>query len=800
MTLNNTSNPSKQQIDELASLYLEGDLREALRQGNALAGDFPRSHIILNFLGAINLNLGRDEEAIAIYNKAIEVNPDFAETYNNLGTAFNNLAKYDEAIANYNKAIELQHDYAEAHNNLGNALNDRARHNEAIASYNRAIEVKPDFPQAHNNLGTSLNSLARYDEAIASYNRAIEVKPDFPQAYNNLGTALTKLVKYEEAVASYNKAIEIKPDYAEAHNNLGNTFNELGKFKEAITIYNKAIEIKPDYAEAHNNLGNALNELGEFKGAITSYNKAIEFNPDFAEPYNNLGIILSSIQTKQFSKSLAKSYLDMLNFGTIVSPAIMVRSIIALLKHHETIKEAISCNKKNTLRDLASEFAIKLSKIPLCIKIMGICPIPDMEIESLLTELRRILLLERINLSANHNLFHFQNALALQCFTNEYIYEETEEEISAIKVLEASLRQSFLNNEELAPYDIACLASYRSLFDYPWATDIAPPVSLKLLFKRQVVEKNEEILIKKDIPRLNPIKDDISLAVQDQYEENPYPRWVNTKLEINSMTLEEVVGNVGLRVANQISPLPEAPQILIAGCGTGQHALGTASRFKNSHVLAIDLSLSSLGYAKRKTEEIGVTNIDYLQGDLLDLEMLDKQFDIIESVGVLHHMADPIAGWKVLTNCLKQNGLMRIGLYSELARQHIVQARGIIADTNIFPNKQGMLEFRRRIIKLNDPVFKTLQNSNDFYSTSTVRDLLFHVKEYRFTIPQIRKALDELGLAFMGFEFPNQTTPKAFKDAYPKQGAIYDLDKWYEYEILNPRLFLDMYQFWVQKL
>ena len=105
---------------------------------------------------------------------------------------------------------------------------------------------------------------------------------------------------------------------------------------------------------------------------------------------------------------------------------------------------------------------------------------------------------------------------------------------------------------------------------------------------------------------------------------------------------------------------------MIAGCGTGQHPISTAVRFKNSHVLAIDLSLSSLAYAQRKTEELGVTNIDYMRADILSLRKLKKQFDIIESVGVLHHMRDPMAGWQVLVDCLKDGGLLRSGYIATL--------------------------------------------------------------------------------------------------------------------------------------
>ena len=110
---------------------------------------------------------------------------------------------------------------------------------------------------------------------------------------------------------------------------------------------------------------------------------------------------------------------------------------------------------------------------------------------------------------------------------------------------------------------------------------------------------------------------------------------------------------------------------LTGSIGTGKST--TAAMFKSSKVLAIDLSLSSLAYAKRKTEELAINNIEYMQADILDLGKLNKQFDIIESSGVLHHMDNPIKGWKVLTDCLTAGGLMRIGLYSELARKNIVK-------------------------------------------------------------------------------------------------------------------------------
>ena len=431
---------------------------------------------------------------------------------------------------------------------------------------------------------------------------------------------------------------------------------------------------------------------------------------------------------------------------------------------------------------------------------MEVCPIPDLEIERLLTKLRKILLLQRSNPHIDHNLSHFQSALALQCFTNEYIYEETEEETEVVQSLEAALQHSFLNNKELMDYDILCLASYRSLFRYEWAANLTPTPALSHLLKRQVVEPIRETLLREGIPRLKPIENDVSRAVQNQYEESPYPRWVDTNLGTNTLSVMEVFSDLELKAPSQVNALSKDLQILVAGCGTGQHALDSATRFANNHVTAVDLSLNSLAYARRKSDELSFTTIDYLQGDLLDLGMLNKKFDIVESVGVLHHMADPILGWRVLTSCLKPNGLMLIGLYSELARQSISKVRLMLKSKKASYSQREMLEFRRHIIASDDPLVDILKASDDFYSTSSFRDLIFHVQEQCFTLPQIRDILDELGLVFMGFAFSNENIKDKFKSFHPNKSSLYDLNIWHKYEQANPRLFAGMYQFWVQKI
>jgi len=239
------------------------------------------------------------------------------------------------------------------------------------------------------------------------------------------------------------------------------------------------------------------------------------------------------------------------------------------------------------------------------------------------------------------------------------------------------------------------------------------------------------------------------------------------------------------------------PDILIAGCGTGQHALGRASGFRNCNVLAIDLSLTSLSYAKRKTQELGIKNIEYMQGDILKLDQLDREFDIVECVGVLHHMDDPLAGWKVLVGMLRRGGLMKVGLYSEIARQRIVNARKDIAKKEITSSPDDIRRYREEIMNVLIK-YKAELPAKDFFTLSGCRDLLFHVQEHRFTLPQIEVALNDLGLKFLGFELGKSWIRNEFSKLYPEKDAVLSLPLWHQFELKNPGTFSGMYQFWVQ--
>ena len=141
---------------------------------------------------------------------------------------------------------------------------------------------------------------------------------------------------------------------------------------------------------------------------------------------------------------------------------------------------------------------------------------------------------------------------------------------------------------------------------------------------------------------------------------------------------------------------------------------------------------------------------------------------------------------------------MKIGLYSDLARQHIVEMRQEISRAGIGSSDAEMKSFRAKVMASDLKHHGRILNFPDFYSLSELRDLLFHVQEHRFTIPQIRECLSELGLKFCGFEADN-IVPH-FKQTNTGADDPYDLEKWQAYEEANPGTFVGMYQFWCQKI
>ncbi|MEL6289096.1 MAG: class I SAM-dependent methyltransferase, partial [Pseudomonadota bacterium] len=289
--------------------------------------------------------------------------------------------------------------------------------------------------------------------------------------------------------------------------------------------------------------------------------------------------------------------------------------------------------------------------------------------------------------------------------------------------------------------------------------------------------------------------DATSGAVAAQYEERPYPRWTSMRRPPSGALLRALSRHFPAeRLAFTRAPF----DVLIAGCGTGRHAIGSTIGYgANANVTAIDLSARSLAYASAAAQKHGVPTIRFERGDLLDARVTPGPFDIIECVGVLHHLADPLAGLDALLARLRPGGLMQIALYSAVAREDLSELRlepgfpGTDCDDDAARRFRAVIRDR----PAEEPGGE-LTISADFWSLSGFRDLVLHVNEHQFRLPEIEAALAKRRLDFCGFTLPAQVVDD-FLTANPTESWPGSLQVWWNYEQVNPRTFDAMYSFWV---
>ncbi len=418
--------------------------------------------------------------------------------------------------------------------------------------------------------------------------------------------------------------------------------------------------------------------------------------------------------------------------------------------------------------------------------------IPDQSWEELFTNLRKEICLK---FSEGYNfpdeLLSFLKSLSIQCFLTDYVYEVTQEELDIVKSL---IREKNIKN-------LSIISCYFPLYTIQDISDYIPQNNDdKFLLELQVKEPLEELEISKTIEKIGDIKNKISEKVKDQYMQNPYPRWrytyytdpkfsISIDFDINS-SISPICRNSNLSKINK-------PKILIAGCGTGQQVIHT-SMYKDAEITAIDLSEKSISYAKRKAKEYGMDNVRFVVMDILNIDMLNQKFDVIECGGVLHHMENPSEALSILCRSLSSTGYIKLGLYSKLARTDVIKSHEEIKLQKIESTPEGIRKFRKQVFSEELKDLQSLKTKFiDFYGLSTCRDLCFHVCEHQYTISDIASLLEKNNLEFCGFNLPPFLQEKYLK-SFPEDEMMINLNNWDTFEHNNPNTFLHMYQFFVR--
>jgi tetratricopeptide (TPR) repeat protein len=271
---------------QLAALFSAGQFAAAESKARELLDSQPDAGVIWQILGAALAAQGKD--ALPALMAALRLLPDDAGVHHNLGNAFARLGRFDNAVSSYRRAVVLNPDFAEAFNHLAQALMNLGQFSEALQCCRRAIDLKPGFVEAHDNCGTAMLGLGQLDEAQATYRRAIALDPGFIEAYNNLGNTFRSLGQLSQAISCYDRALRIDPRFVQAHCNRATVLRLQGLTEQAQASCRAALKIDPRSAAAIVVLAEASADRGEFGEAEEFFKQAASLEPGSVEAWAGL--------------------------------------------------------------------------------------------------------------------------------------------------------------------------------------------------------------------------------------------------------------------------------------------------------------------------------------------------------------------------------------------------------------------------------------------------------------------------------------------------------------------------------
>ena len=558
-----------------------------------------------------------------------------------------------------------------------------------------------------------------------------------------------------------------------------------GQARDAESMLERAVNARPRVAACHQALGKIRLQLNRPGEALFSFECCVLLEP--GERAHRMALV-RLYQTRVFTSYSEISALAMLTClaDESLTHSSMERAWLSLLRVDPAAAPIIDlfdgAGSYEEFRTGVSAALLETVQAHVLFRAgLRRLVVADVAIERGLTFLRRWLAAqERQTLS---RFLPLLCELARYCFVTEYVFD-VHENVSALR------------RDLSTPVAVALLACYETLNDlYDLdGQEVARVAGLSAepcyteLIRTWLEEPLEERVIRTQLPTLSPISDETSRAVRAQYEESPYPRWTTV-----GGALSHAEGMSRLR--------GQGKRILSAGCGTGREAVELALNFPAAVIDAVDLSRASLAHGLRKARAAGLSNVSFAQADLLALGGHAERYDFISAVGVLHHLREPLEGLDVLVSLLRPGGVLRVALYSRIAREPVARARAFIASAGLAATPAGIRAFRAAIIAgpADDPERAWLTRSPDFYSLSQCRDLVFHVHEHRFSLPEIAALLRARGLSVFQVAVMNPLHLATYRLRFPDDPAATRLENWDELERENATLFSGMYDLWLHR-
>ncbi|MFY0701532.1 MAG: methyltransferase domain-containing protein [Bermanella sp.] len=614
--------------------------------------------------------------------------------------------------------------------------------------------------------GDCLNLLTRIElesghphKAKKSIEQALIEQPENAGFWYSAGHVALALHDFSHAEHAFKQAISLAPNETRAEVGLAYTLFEQGQKVEAFQLYRQLVKTHSQDIQIRSRL------LHSAQGLVADYYDQ-ELEQDLISYLNWSDLNLNQLSHLCCSVLIYKFQLNhqgsAASFNDMANSVLLLKALRHTIIKNELLEKLIIALRQELLTHASKKGRLINQYVPLC------------------------------------------EAMCQYALNNEFLLPYTEAERSMVLTLKTMIEQS-LSQTGCTPTDISgalmLYAMYESwysinnnqvLFDFK--NDTWPAISFDIKTAHDQLLHDQHF----EFEALTSMPEHDSHDVKTQYERFPYPRW--QCLDNKNIT------NYGSALQHEFpwvkipdSILSEPLNILVAGCGTGRHALNIAKYFYQTHVTALDISETSLSYAYKKSAKLGIDNIEFFLADLTKLDKLNQPFDIVECSGVLHHIKQYERALHGLLANLKPNGFIKLSLYSERARKPIYDIRKQYKHGGIEKNEQDIRILRHVIFSDEQIENKHLvTESDDFYSMSGIVDLLLHEYEIGFTPKAIKALCKDNQLVFLGFSNLDSQLKASFKRFIGANCELDNLDQWEAYEQAFPSTFSSMFQFYCQ--
>lgn len=614
--------------------------------------------------------------------------------------------------------------------------------------------------------GDSLNLLTRielesghFHKARQTIEQALTEHPKNAGYWYSAGHVALALYELNEAEHAFKQATTLAPNQTRAEVSLAYTLFEQGRKVEAFQLYRQLVKTHAHDIHIRSRL------LHSAHGLVADY-----YDPELEQDLinylawgdlnlNQLSHLCCSVLIYKFQlnkQGSAASFNDMAN------SILLLKTLRHTIVKNELLEKLIIALRQELLTHASKKGRLINQYVPLC------------------------------------------DAICQYALNNEFLLPYTEAERSMVLTLKTMIEQS-LTQAGCTPTDISgalmlyamyeswySIREHTTLFDFK--NDSWPSISFDIKVAHDQLLHNQHY----EFDALTPMPEQYQHDVKTQYERFPYPRWQcldNKNVTNYGRALLHEFPWADIPYALLANPL----NILVAGCGTGRHALNVAKSFYQTQVTALDISQTSLSYAYKKSTDLNIENINFHLADLTKLDKLEETFDIVECSGVLHHIKGYQRALRGLLVNLKPNGFLKLSLYSKRARQPVYHIRKAYKHGGIEKNEQDIRILRHAIFADNKIENKHLiTESDDFYSMSGTVDLLLHEHEIGFTPNTIKTLCEENQLKFIGFSNLDSQLKQTFKTFIGPECELDNLDQWEDFEAEHPETFSAMFQFYCQ--